>query len=239
MAHADYRLFIKLHNGFPEHPKTGGLSDRAFRCLIEAWCYCSRNLTDGVITSAYARRMFSPKIRDELTTTGWLTEHPLGVEMTGYLEHQMSAQEVADLRNKRAEAGRKGGQAKASAKQVLKQNASPDVADKDIDKDVEEKPSAHARRGHDYPPDFEEFYEVYPRRSGKDAALRAWRSALKRADPVDVMAGAKRYADARRGQDPKFTKTPAAWLNGGNWMDEDHTEQPLTFGGGDTPTWEM
>ena len=50
----DYRLFIKIHNGFPEHPKTGGLSDRAFRNLIELWCYCSRNLTDGIVTKAQA-----------------------------------------------------------------------------------------------------------------------------------------------------------------------------------------
>jgi hypothetical protein len=121
---------------------------------------------------------------------------------------------------------------------VPEQSASPDVADKDIDKDEEEKP--RARASHEYPDDFEEFYQAFPKHKGKDAALRAWRSALKRADAADLMAGAKRYADARRGKDPQFTKGPAAWLNGGHWMDEEEAQsQPLTFGGGDTPAWEM
>lgn len=56
------RLFIKVHNGFPEHEKTGALSDRAFRNLIELWCYCSRNLTDGKVSNAHANKILSRKV---------------------------------------------------------------------------------------------------------------------------------------------------------------------------------
>ena len=34
------------------------------------------------------------------------------------------------------------------------------------------------------------------------------------------LAGAQRYAAERKDQDPKYTKHPATWLNGGCWEDE-------------------
>lgn len=99
--------------------------------------------------------------------------------------------------------------------------------------------NSSSRTSHEYPDDFEEFWAIYPRLEGKNAALRAWRSALKQADAAEIMAGAKRYVDAKRGEQQKFLKTPAAWLNGGHWMDQHGNTEPLTFGGGDRPVWEM
>lgn len=43
------RLFFKLHNGFPEHPKAFELSDKAFRQLVEAWCGSSPRFTKATI----------------------------------------------------------------------------------------------------------------------------------------------------------------------------------------------
>jgi hypothetical protein len=42
-----------------------------------------------------------------------------------------------------------------------------------------------------------------------------------------MLAGAKRYAGKRAGQDPKYTKHPATWLNAGCYADE-----PPDGGGG-------
>jgi 5-methylcytosine-specific restriction endonuclease McrA len=44
----DRRTYIKLHDGMPDHPKVGTLSDKAFRLLVEAWCWCSRHSTSVV-----------------------------------------------------------------------------------------------------------------------------------------------------------------------------------------------
>lgn len=137
---ASDRLFIKVHNGFPEHPKTGDLSDRAFRNLVELWCYCSRNLTDGFVKNTQANKILSPKSRRELVAVGFMVEVSDGVEMHDYLEHQQSAQQVSDLRERRAEAGSKGGKAKAnrlaSARAKAKQTPSKSVADTDTDTDT-------------------------------------------------------------------------------------------------------
>ena len=71
---------------------------------------------------------------------------------------------------------------------------------------------------------FDELWEAYPRKVGKDAAVKAYAAAIGRgALHADIMAGVKRYAGQRRGQDPKFTAHPSTWLNGGRWKDEEPT----------------
>lgn len=76
---------------------------------------------------------------------------------------------------------------------------------------------------------FDEWWSSYPRRDGKIAARRAYDRAIGRglATHDELVAGARRYAEARAGQDPKFTKVPTTWLNGGHWADE-----PIPAGAG-------
>ncbi len=54
------------------------------------------------------------------------------------------------------------------------------------------------------------------------AAFKAYCAAMnkKLATPADLLSGAMRYAAERSGQDPKYTKHPATWLNSGCWSDE-------------------
>lgn len=141
---SDDRLFFKLHNGFPEHPKTIELSDKAFRQLVEAWCYCSRNLNDGYLTKSQFFRFFSPKSRGELVAVGFIREQENQYVMHDYLEHQQSAKQVADLRERRKAAGSKGGKAKAnglaSAKQMPEQTPSKPLPDTDTDTDTDTTP---------------------------------------------------------------------------------------------------
>ncbi|UCR74445.1 RepA-like replication initiator [Mycobacterium phage Beakin] len=70
-----------------------------------------------------------------------------------------------------------------------------------------------------YPADFEAWWEHYPRKVGKAAALKAWRKALKRATKEELIAGAIRYAeDPNRVE--QFTKYPEGWLSRDGWLDE-------------------
>lgn len=134
------RLFFKLHNGFPEHPKTIELSDKAFRQLIETWCFCSRTLNDGNLTKTQFFRFFSSKSRGEVIKHGFVDETDSGYVMHGYLEDQQSAEHVSDVRQRRKEAGAKGGRAKAEALansyQIGKQKGSKPLPDTDTDTDV-------------------------------------------------------------------------------------------------------
>lgn len=77
------------------------------------------------------------------------------------------------------------------------------------------KPNGHGKR--EEPDGFSEFYQAFPRHEDRRDAARAYAAALKRATPEMLLAGAKRYAVERGGQDPKFTKLPATWLNKDSW----------------------
>ena len=212
------RLFFKLHNGFPEHPKAFELSDKAFRQLIEAWCYCSRNLNDGQLTKAQFLKLFSAKSQKELTTVGFVKANDRGYEMHDYLEHQQSAEQVETRRTARAMAGSKGGKAKAnglaSAKQMPEQMPSKLVADTDTDTDTTEAKASVSHRADE----FMDWYLEYPRKASRAVAEKAYAKARKTATAEQLLEGVKRYAsDPNREQE--FTKLPATWLNGGCWDD--------------------
>jgi hypothetical protein len=84
-------------------------------------------------------------------------------------------------------------------------------------------------------PLFEEFWGVYPRKVEKGVARKAWKNALKRATPEEIIAGAKRYAAQRFGQEVEFTKHPGPWLNADRWLDE--APKVVEFASGPKRTW--
>lgn len=217
------RLFIKVHHNFFEHPKTVELSDKAVRQLLNAWAFCARNLNDGELSEGQAKLLFTPKSLRELLDAPYIHKTHFGYQMHQFTEHQMSAADVSDLRAKRVAAGKQGGIAKAnnvaSAKGGAKQTASKPLPDLEVDVEVEgeakktsSKPSA--------PGAFESFWTIYPRKVGKDEALKAFDKAVKRAAVTVVIEGATRYANDPNLPDREFIPHPATWLNGGRWDDE-------------------
>lgn len=68
---------------------------------------------------------------------------------------------------------------------------------------------------------FEEFWNIYPRREGKRAALKAFLKALEDSDLDAVMAGARRFAtDPNLPVIKQYIAHPATWLNQGRWEDD-------------------
>jgi hypothetical protein len=108
----DRRTYVKIADSMPDHPKVVRLSDSAFRLWVEAICYCSRHLTDGVISPAALRKIGPPKAARELAGAGLLEVHGPDWLVHDYLEHQRSAAEVAAAVDQRREAGQRGGLAK-------------------------------------------------------------------------------------------------------------------------------
>lgn len=68
---------------------------------------------------------------------------------------------------------------------------------------------------------FGAFWSNYPKKRDREEAKKAWIAAIERGvDPKHMVDGAQQYARDRAGQDPKFTKYPATWLNKGCYDDE-------------------
>jgi len=67
---------------------------------------------------------------------------------------------------------------------------------------------------------FDEFWQVYPRKVGKEAARKAFAKTVRDEAPV-IVEGATRFAnDPYLPQDKNFIPHPATWLNAGRWLDE-------------------
>lgn len=74
---------------------------------------------------------------------------------------------------------------------------------------------------------FDSFWSVVPRKTGKDAAEKAYRQkiAAGRATPSEILAGAIRWRDEAKHDDPQYVPHPATWLNRGGWEDEPRSQQ--------------
>lgn len=67
---------------------------------------------------------------------------------------------------------------------------------------------------------FDDFWKVYPLKVAKGQARKAWRAAIKKAEPSAIIAAADRYRRSPY-RKPEFTAHPSTWLNGERWDDED------------------
>ncbi|WP_158712404.1 helix-turn-helix domain-containing protein [Streptomyces sp. NRRL F-5135] len=68
---------------------------------------------------------------------------------------------------------------------------------------------------------FGAFWLVYPKKKAREEAKKAFLAALNRgADPQHIVDAATGYARERAGEEPKYTKYPATWLNKGCYDDE-------------------
>jgi hypothetical protein len=103
--------YIRVDVLLPEHPKIEGLSDKAFRALIELWCYCGRNHTDGIVTQKQWQAR-TKGARDELVKAGLAVPVPgdgcMMHDFTGADGHQRTRAEIDELSSRRARAGRRG-----------------------------------------------------------------------------------------------------------------------------------
>ena len=102
--------WVRLDGDFPDHPKVVGLSDRAFRAFITGLCYCGRYLTDGDIPAPVAQSLARRPVMAELIGAGLWHQNGSGVVVHDYGEYQPTRAEVEELRRKRSDAGRLGGQ---------------------------------------------------------------------------------------------------------------------------------
>lgn len=129
--------WFKVDDSFYDHPKVFDAPDCAVALWTRAGAWAARNLTDGFVPSGMPARLCDDPDTaiKELVRRGLWTRASGGFKFHDWSDFQPSAKAVAELRAKRAEAGKRGGQAKAakqisgkalaSASEVAKQNAAP------------------------------------------------------------------------------------------------------------------
>jgi hypothetical protein len=65
---------------------------------------------------------------------------------------------------------------------------------------------------------FDEFWNLYPKKIDKAQALRQFKRALQRVRFEDILAGLLRFSsDPNLPDEKRFIKNPATWLNADGW----------------------
>jgi hypothetical protein len=129
--------WFKVDDSFYDHPKIFDAPDCAVALWTRAGTWSARNLTDGFVPAGMPARLCD----DPETAVGQLLNRGLwkkargGYKFHDWADYQPSAESVKTLREKRSQAGKRGGQAKAakqtagkslaSASPVAKQTATP------------------------------------------------------------------------------------------------------------------
>jgi hypothetical protein len=130
--------WVKLDDGFGEHPKVLAAGPLAGWLYVCGLCYANRQRTDGFLTEAVIYRLADvdrpQDLAEELVSAGLWHRVSGGYRIHDYLDYQPSREQAEQISQVRADAGRKGGLATAEAKSkhvavnVLQANASKSQA---------------------------------------------------------------------------------------------------------------
>lgn len=220
---ADKRAYFKLDVGYFTNPKIAGIlaeSPTAVILHIESIAYAAQHLTDGLVPQSLVMRLVGAEDSDAqllLDAEVWVkVKAPGQIAVRDYLEHQRSAAEAKAL----SEAGRK-----AAASRWQSDSDADGTADGNADRMRNPMPREKEReREKNTAADaaFETFWAAYPKKIGKGQAVKAWRSASKRANTAAILSGldAARATWAAARTETKFIPNPSTWLNGDRWADE-------------------
>ncbi|MSW40985.1 MAG: hypothetical protein F2842_02110 [Actinobacteria bacterium] len=89
--------WTKLSDNFTDRPEVLGLSDSAFRLLVESLVWCNRLLTDGAVSAASLTsisRRGRMKVADELVAAGLWDEDEDGWTVVDFHEDQPTREQV-------------------------------------------------------------------------------------------------------------------------------------------------
>lgn len=104
--------WTKLDDGFHEHPKTVAMSDKAFRLFTCSLTYSSRHDLRGRLTRAHLAVLFRLTETTQAHVEELLELHSFDPDGSGVIIHGFDTYnpDQDELKRKRAEAGRAGGQ---------------------------------------------------------------------------------------------------------------------------------
>ena len=233
---------------FYDHPKSIGLTDAATALWVRAGSYSAAKLLDGFVPEQVLSTLSrtSTEAAAELIARGLWRRSRGGYQFHQWDQRNLTRARVdtdreyeRERKQRQRQNARQNGNAQLDGSLVpvavpgvvpVGQNrdsrASPSGSvSVSVSRSVSKKKPSSALPTDD-DPDWAEFWSIYPRKDGKAPARKAWLKAIKTVLPDDIIAGARRYAEHRHGQDRQYTAMPATWLNNERWRDE--SPQPQT-----------
>lgn len=99
--------WLRLDDGFSDHPKIIGLDDGAYRLHVDALVFCARTLTDGFVSKGALRRLPNGHLVGELVDAGLWEPDGEGWWIHDFLDYNQSAEQVLEDREKARERQRR------------------------------------------------------------------------------------------------------------------------------------
>ncbi len=235
-------MYVPLDVNFPDDDKIEAVGFAAAGLYCQALCIAKRIMTDGRLTRVKLRKLGADDdlidvcVRADLFRT--LPDDPDGLQITAWLDHNESVEEIDQKRSKDAHrkrltrAKRPRGHAETSdgtppgvrplEVEVEGQVETEVEVEKTASLVVAEPASSPAvPESSSYHPSFAEWWDRYPRKVGKQAAHKAWLKAKRSRGHVALLAAITAHAEVwdADGTDPQFIPHPATWLNEGRYDD--------------------
>ena len=245
-------LFVQLEVTWADHPKIMhvGLDGAGLHALV--LCTAKRMESDGILHRAHLHRLgASDELIGRLVDVGLLDEiegdrfRPHGWHdrnpSQGAIDAIRTAKRASGMRGNHARWGHKGlfkdcpichrdnADTPSSSHGAIgvRSGCDPTGSPKSESESETDISRASARRAQ-IDADFAAWWEQYPRRVGKQRAIKAYRQARRKADAealLDAVQHQKSTAWARR--EIEHIPHPTTWLNEGRWEDEDQTQRPV------------
>lgn len=118
--------WVKLDDSFSEHAKIMAISDGALRLHLSAFCFASRNLTDGAISflASKSLRGLTTKRVNELVAANLWENMDGGWTIHDYLNYNPSREQVLKERANKKAAGMAGAKSRWDSKPIAGATAS-------------------------------------------------------------------------------------------------------------------
>jgi len=213
-----FKVDDKLH----DHEKPAEAGQAAMGLWVMAGSWSADNLTDGFIPERVLSRWGRRRDADALVLVGLWRTCGEGWVFNDWEEYQPTGEEV---KAKRLEARERMATVRANKKRSSENvrvapsrpvPSRPDHEDADASSSPASAVAVHVRSR------FNEFWDAYGKKVGKDAAEKAFNKAAKKVDAAILIQSAHEHADhhERIGTESRFIPHPSKWLNEGRWADE-------------------
>lgn len=228
--------WTRISDTFLDDPDLLTLSRSARLLLVEGRVWSNRHGTDGRIPKRIVPRISDaePGAVTELAAAGlWVDEDAAWTD-PHFLDDQLSAAEIAQRREATAARQRRWRERQSATTEEppsrvtsrvtddvsnAVSNAAPSLPIPSLPIPLEDTPSRADARGV-IDAAWETFWELYPRKVGKQDARKAFVKAARTVDAEVIVGGAARLAEDPNLPDKEFIPHPATWLRQGRWEDE-------------------
>ena len=194
--------------------------------LYWLWATADQHSEDGIMPGltlrGIDRKTGIAGLGDALVAIGWLVDHPDGIRIVGFDEHngQSAKRRCADAQRKAS--ARNVSACDADKQRTADGQKTSECGAREEKRREEKKNNPQAPKGADVPPGFAEFWLAWPsgdRKQAKGKCLSAWKKAHAERDAALVLAHVDRMksSDEWRRDGGQFVPAPLVYLNQRRW----------------------